>query len=78
MLATFDRAQLEGFVAVAIDLMDLSDGDADVEAAGDELDGTNAEDVVGNVTMDPWQHGPGCPISDADYGAEEPGEQEGC
>jgi hypothetical protein len=43
-LATFDRHQLEGFIAVALDLLDLADGDLDLEeddppeAAGDEMD----------------------------------------
>lgn len=31
VLATFDRQQLEGFIAVAIDLLDLADGDPDRE-----------------------------------------------
>jgi hypothetical protein len=31
VLSTFDRRQLEGFVAVAIDLMDFADGDPDAE-----------------------------------------------
>lgn len=31
VLATFDRQQLEGFIAIAIDLLDLADGDPDME-----------------------------------------------
>ncbi|WP_159873293.1 hypothetical protein [Novosphingobium sp. 9U] len=31
MLATFNRHQLEGFIAVAIDLLDLADGNPDEE-----------------------------------------------
>ncbi len=31
VLASFDRDQLAGFVAVAIDLLDLADGDAELE-----------------------------------------------
>lgn len=44
ILARFERDQLAGFIAVAIDLLDASDGDpdaepdADGEAAGDEAD----------------------------------------
>ncbi|WP_414901293.1 hypothetical protein ACMT1E_15050 [Sphingomonas flavalba] len=43
VLAAFDRDQLAGFVAVAIDLLDLADGDPDreeddpPESAGDDL-----------------------------------------
>ena len=36
ILARFDRGQLEGFVSVAIDLMDLLDGDADLEDGNDQ------------------------------------------
>lgn len=36
VLATFDRDQLAGFIAVAIDLLDFADGDPDVEPNGDE------------------------------------------
>lgn len=45
ILSRFDRAQLAGFIAVAIDLADAMDGDPDgedddpAEAAGDERDG---------------------------------------
>jgi hypothetical protein len=44
VLATFDRHQLEGFIAVALDLLDLADGDLDMEEddppemTGDERD----------------------------------------
>ena len=31
VLANFDRAQLEGFIAIAIDLLDFADGDPDLE-----------------------------------------------
>jgi hypothetical protein len=43
VLATFDRDQLAGFVAVAIDLLDLADGDTDVELNGDEEDSDGDE-----------------------------------
>ncbi|BBC74404.1 hypothetical protein AEB_P3536 [Altererythrobacter sp. B11] len=62
MLSRFDRAQLEGFIAVAIDLLDLVDGDRDVEANGDELDGNGAEDDF----MTHEIAGPGCPVADPD------------
>ena len=35
ILSRFDRAQLEGFIAVAIDLADALDGDADLEPEED-------------------------------------------
>ena len=70
VLASFDRQQLEGFVAVALDLMDLDDGDPDLEVNGDELDGTNAEDEVGNNHFN-YGLGPGCPISDPDSAVDD-------
>lgn len=72
ILSRFDREQLEGFVAVAIDLMDLADGDPDIEdgdaAEEDDPSGQCDEDGV-NTSGGLYAHGsrhdgPGCPISD--------------
>ena len=65
ILSRFTRAELEGFVAVAIDLMDLVDGEADAE------DGNDLED---DFTLTEYAkgfggRGPGCEISDQDAGA---------
>ena len=63
ILSRFDRAQLEGFIAVAIDLLDVADGDVDIEPNGDELDSTGAEDDF--IDHGPGHlRGPGCPIAD--------------
>lgn len=61
-LGRFDRPVLESFITVAIELLDVMDGDTDLEPNGDELDGNNAED-------DFWPHSnwldhAGCPVSD--------------
>lgn len=61
ILARYDRPSLEGFISVAIGLLDVLDGDPDVEANGDELDGANAAEDEFQSHSD---HGPGCPISD--------------
>lgn len=47
----------------AIDRLDELDGDVDVEANGDELDGSLGED---DFHAQPWTvwTGPGCPVSD--------------
>lgn len=65
ILAQHSRKELEGFIAVAIALLDLADGDPDRELAGDETDGNGAEDdecayfaTLGN--------GPGCGVTDDD------------
>lgn len=42
ILSRFDRVQLGSFVEVAIELMDVADGDFDAEPSGDELDGSGA------------------------------------
>lgn len=66
-----DRAGIEALIESLIDTLDQLDPDPDLEANGDELDGTNAED-------DWWHHAnwngePGCPVSDP---GEEVGDQE--
>lgn len=43
VLSRFDRSKLEAFVAVAIDLLDTFDGDADLEPSGDEQDAAYVE-----------------------------------
>ena len=70
VLATFDRHQLEGFIAVAIDLLDLADGNADLEGNGDEQDGSRAEDEPCAVFA-VMSNGPGCLISDDDSAVDD-------
>ena len=63
-LSRFDREQLSGFIAVAIDLLDFADGDRDLELDGDELDG----DIRSEDSFEyHGGYGPGCPIADADH-----------
>lgn len=61
MLARYDRAKVEAFVEISISLLDLMDGDPDVELNGDETDHSFSEDCF-------IAHGrsifAGCPISD--------------
>ena len=59
VLSRFDREQLAGFVAIAIDLMDLADPDPDLEDATDlEDDFALSPQAIGDAT------GPGCEVSD--------------
>ena len=61
VLTRFDRADLASFIAVAIDLLDVADGDTDIEENGDEGDHSFAECESGYaIAFD----GPGCPIAD--------------
>jgi hypothetical protein len=53
VLAQFNRRQIETFAEVAIALLDLADGDPDLEV-------TDAEDDFATVTGD----GPGCKLGD--------------
>ncbi|MBU1607187.1 MAG: hypothetical protein KKD08_10330 [Alphaproteobacteria bacterium] len=64
ILSRFNRDQLHGFIAVAIDLADALDGDPDIEPDGDETDGSMGEDdfVGHNVPLS--LQGPGCPSAD--------------
>lgn len=61
VLATFTREELAGFIAIAIDLLDLAEGDPDLEPNGDELDGTGAEDdfLPEHIRDDGWPGDPG-------------------
>ena len=63
VLSRFDRAQLESFIAVAIDLADTLDGDPDQEDATDaEDDFSLSRDALSDV-----DRGPGCVVGDSDY-----------
>ena len=59
-MARFDRASLEGFVEVAIAVLDCADGDPDIE----EDDATGQYDEDYYTGRQPKGYGPGCPISD--------------
>ncbi len=63
VLSRFDRAQLESFIAVAIDLADTLDGDPDQE------DATDAEDdfAISADALSGADRGPGCVVGDSDY-----------
>lgn len=63
--ARHDRETLEAFLSVAIDLLDMVDGDIDRE------DATDLEDdfALSAMATDYAGSGPGCSISDQDAGA---------
>lgn len=63
--ARHDRETLEAFLSVAIDLLDMVDGDIDRE------DATDLEDdfALSAMATDYAASGPGCSISDQDAGA---------
>lgn len=63
ILSRFDRPKLEGFIAVAIGLLDVLDGDPDLENA------TGAEDAFEDHEERFGYDGPGCDVAD-------PGEDE--
>ena len=68
VLSRIDRAQIETFAEIAIALLDLQDGDPDLEV-------TDAEDdfLTLPATVD---FGPGCPIADAAEVDDEPEEDD--
>src|SRR5687768_11024041 len=64
ILANFDRDQVEGFIEVAIWLLDTIDGDPeDQQANGDELDANGSEEDFMDHPPD-FRGGAGCPLSD--------------
>ncbi|WP_443970856.1 hypothetical protein [Sphingobium sp. CR28] len=58
-LSRFDRTQLEGFISIAIDLLDLADGDPESEDDDSEDSFALPGEALANAS------GPGCPIADA-------------
>jgi hypothetical protein len=60
IIPSLPRAHLERLAQQIIDHLDDEDGEPDLEADGDEEDGTRAEDDF----SDHWGEGPGCPIAD--------------
>lgn len=66
ILPSLPRPMLCRLTARLIDRLD--------EIDGDELDGINSEDDF--WPHSPYLHGPGCPISDSDTGADDRGEAE--
>lgn len=69
-LGRFDRQTVEAFISVAIELLDVLDGNSDVEE--DDPSGQCDEDEI-NTNLDCTQDGmPGCVISDNDI------EHDGC
>jgi len=61
ILSRFNREQLHGFIAVALDLADAMDGDPDLETCAVEDDGTPMPKEI--------DFGPGCGIADTDAAA---------
>lgn len=57
------RRALDLLAQRAIDRLDELDGDPDLEANDDELDGSLGEDDFHSHHTTPWT-GPGCPVSD--------------
>ena len=60
VLRRFDRQSLASFITVAIELLDVVDGDSDTEPNGDKLDGNPSEDefMIHSLATG---GGPGCP-----------------
>lgn len=57
------RGELEAIIAAGIERLDELDGDADLEANGDEADGDWLEDEFGVIPAS--DGGAGCPVADA-------------
>lgn len=64
ILSRCDRRKLDHFIEIALELVDVADGDPDLEATGDELDGDRAEDEAGAELYARLEDGPGCNIGD--------------
>jgi hypothetical protein len=56
-----DRGQIGAMIEALVDLLDIIDGDPDLEPDGDELDGC---DLAEDEFQQHLARGPGCPLSD--------------
>lgn len=63
VLSAFDRNQLAAFIEVAIGLLDVADGDPDLEEDDDPAQ--CSEDEISTNLHAQWASGAGCEISDA-------------
>lgn len=68
LLSRYERQELASFIAVAIDLLDIADGDPDLEGSCDE------DEISTDFVLVPTNAGAGCTISDA--GGQEANEDE--
>ena len=71
LLSQFDRDQLEGFIAVAIDVLDAIEGDTDVELNGDEREFDGDERDFSVAGWMPGRHGTDVEDAEEDDAAEE-------
>ena len=69
ILARFERDQLAGFIAVALDLLDTLDGPEDAE--DDDPCGQCDEDGINTDLERVGSGSPGCEISDPDYAVDD-------
>lgn len=70
VLSRYRREEIEGFIEIAIGLLDMTDGDADLEPNGD-LEGECSEEGVTTSLALAHHSGPGCPISDCDTAVDD-------
>jgi len=63
LLSRFDRDKVEAFAEISVAMLDLIDGDADLEE--DDPQGACDEDEISTNLTAQWGEGPGCEISDA-------------
>ena len=63
LIPSLPRPVLERLAQQIIDHLDETDGDTDLEANGDELDGDGADDDFMEHGEN-WKQEPGCPIAD--------------
>ena len=71
ILARYDRPALEGFISVAIGLLDVIDGDCDVELNGDEAEFNGDEIDYSVAGWLPGQHGADCEDREDDDAGED-------
>lgn len=70
VLSRYRREEIEGFIEIAIGLLDMTDGDADLEPNGDHEGECSEEGITTSFAL-ARHSGPGCAISDCDSAVDD-------
>lgn len=71
ILSRYKREDIEAFIAVAIDLLDLADGDPDLEPNGDQEGACDEDEISTSIGKARSIGGPGCSIADPDESVDD-------
>lgn len=71
VLSRYKRGDIEAFIAIAIDLLDLADPDPDLEPNGDQEGACDEDEISTALGKARKLTGPGCIYSDPDFSVDD-------